>query len=89
MVVTEMGMVELLQPCISVLVDVLMMALQFSRESNVLLPLSTLMTFRAVQLLKLVRLILKQGTHVFNKTRFHVCFTVKRKKPRTPRFYVL
>ena len=52
MVVTEMGMVELLQPCISVLVDVLMMALQFSRESNVLLPLSTLMTFRAVQLLK-------------------------------------
>ena len=50
MAVTVVGIVVLLQPCISILVAVLMMALLLLRESKVLLPFSTLMTERAGQL---------------------------------------
>ena len=44
--VTELGMMELLQPIISVLLAVSMMALQLSRESYCVLSLSTVIRLR-------------------------------------------
>ena len=47
MLVMELGMTVALQPAISVLVAVSMIALQLFRESKVVLPLSTVMTARS------------------------------------------
>lgn len=47
--VTELGMMVDWHPAIRVLVDVSIMALQFSRESYIVLPLSTTMEVRAEQ----------------------------------------
>ncbi len=49
MEVTELGMVVVLQPEISVFVAVSMMALQLSRESYVELPAATTMLSRPLQ----------------------------------------
>ena len=50
MLVTELGMVVDWHPAIRVLEAVSIMALQFSRESYIVLPLSTTMEVREVQL---------------------------------------
>ena len=50
--VTLLGMVVFLQPCIKVLLAVSIIALQLSRESYFVLPLSTLMEVRPIQLTK-------------------------------------
>ena len=47
--VTLLGMVVFLQPCINVLLAVSIMALQLSRESYFVLPLSTLMEAKPLQ----------------------------------------
>ena len=47
--VTDVGITVVLHPAISVLVDVWIMALQLSRESNALFPDSTLIDVRALQ----------------------------------------
>ena len=49
MLVTELGMVVDWHPAISVLEAVSIMALQFSRESYIVLPLSTTMEVREEQ----------------------------------------
>ena len=49
MEVTELGMTVALQPAISVLLAVSMIALQLLRESKIVLPLSTLMTSKLLQ----------------------------------------
>ena len=47
--VTEDGITVVLHPCLIVLVDVSIIALQLSRESNTLLFLSTVIDSREVQ----------------------------------------
>ena len=47
----ELGMIVLLQPCINVLLAVSMSALQLSRESYAMLPLSTTMAVKPLQAL--------------------------------------
>ena len=49
MLFTELGMVEFLHPTIRVFLDVLIIALQFSRLSYTKFPVSTLMLFRLEQ----------------------------------------
>ena len=49
MLVTDEGMVVVLQPAIRVLLVVSIIALQLSRESYFLLPASTLMLVKPVQ----------------------------------------
>ena len=48
--VTELGIIVFLHPLINVFVAVLIMALQFSRESYTELPLSTFMLVKPLQL---------------------------------------